>query len=289
LKNRAFSFIERSGGATDSVATPPIDATTSGRAVRQDHGQSRPDALRADGKKGRDKLMDDEQIQIEQFVREQMQKWAQRAAAGPPHRLRAAGTVITMSMEPGSGGRIIADKVAQRLGYDLFHREIIKGIAKSSRMADWVIDTVEKERLGGLEDFLSSLIRKKYFHPGSYQHHLFKVIGTIARHGSVVIVGRGANFILPAAERFAVRVIAPLEARIRNVAREHGCSLEEAEKRVRQRQTRRKEFIRQAFHMDIDDPHHYDLVINTGQMALEAASEAILAASAQRRSLTGKH
>ncbi len=223
--------------------------------------------------------MTDEQIQIEQFVREQLEKWAQRTAAPPPSAGdRAACTVITLSMEPGSGGRIIAEEAARRLGYDMFHREIIKGIAQRSRMAAKVIDTVEKERMHGLEDFLSSLIRKKYFHPGSYQHHLMKVIGTIARHGRAVIVGRGANFILPETERFAARIIAPFERRIRNVAREYGCTLEEAEKRVRHRQSRRREFVRQAYGQDIGDPHHYDIVLNTAQMTIETAAETLLTA-----------
>ncbi len=223
--------------------------------------------------------MNEEKIQPEQFLKDQLEKWRQRAAQADQTApvLEAA---ITLSMEPGSGGRIIAEKIAGRLGFDLFHREIIKAIARSSRMSDWVIDTVEKERLSGLEDFLSSLIRKKYFHPGSYHHHLCRVIGTIARHGRVVIIGRGANFILPAAERLAVRIIAPLETRIRSVAREYGCTLEVAEKRVRQRQARRREYIRQAFHREIDDPHYYDLVINTGQLTLETAADAILAAYA---------
>ena len=227
--------------------------------------------------------MTDEQIQIEQFVREQLQKWAQRAAAPPaPVEDRAACTVITLSMEPGSGGRLIAEQVAHTLGYDMFHREIIKGIAQRSRMAMKVIDTLEKERMRGLEDFLSSLIRKKYFHPESYQHHLIKVIGTIARHGRSVIVGRGANFILPETERFAVRIIAPFEKRIRNVAREHGCTLEEAEKRVRHRQTRRRDFVRQAYGQDIGDPHHYDIVLNTEQISIETGAATLVAAFGHR-------
>lgn len=225
--------------------------------------------------------MNEDRNGSEQLFRDHIEKWRQRVLESPA-TMAAADRVITMSMEPGSGGRIIAEKLAHRLGFDLFHRDIIKAIAKSSRMSDRVIDTVEKERLSGLEDFLSSLIRKKYFHPGSYQHHLFKVIGTVARHGRVVIVGRGANFILPSAERLAVRVIAPLETRIRNVARQHGCTLEVAEKRARQRQARRRDFVRQAFHQDIDEPHHYDLVINTGQISLDTAVEAIVAVHAHR-------
>jgi len=70
-----------------------------------------------------------------------------------------------------------------------------------------------------------------------------------------VIVGRGANFILPAREIFAVRVIAPLEIRIRNVARGyHVAAEEEAKRGIIQRESRRKAFIMHAFNADISDP-----------------------------------
>lgn len=224
--------------------------------------------------------MTSESMEIEKFVREQLEKWKVRPT-GPI--VKAAGTredctVITLSMEPGSGGRIIAECVGRHLGFDVFHRDLIKRIANSSHMAYQVIDSVEKQRLSGVEDFIASLLQKKYFHPDSYQHHLFRIIGTLARHGRAVIVGRGANFIIPEPDRFAVRVIAPFERRIRNVAREFGCSLEEAEKRVRRRESRRRDFIKRTFHHDIGDPHHYDLVLNTGQMPLDAACDALVCA-----------
>jgi len=93
-----------------------------------------------------------------------------------------------------------------------------------------------------------------------------------------VIVGRGANFILPAHEIFAVRVIAPLEIRIRNVARGYHVADEEAKRRVIQRESRRKAFIRHSFNADISDPIHYNMVVNTGKMSIAAAVEAVIAA-----------
>jgi cytidylate kinase len=45
------------------------------------------------------------------------------------------------------------------------------------------------------------------------------VINTIAEHGRAVIVGRGANLILPPEKRFSIRVIADRDLRIRNVTR----------------------------------------------------------------------
>ena len=93
-----------------------------------------------------------------------------------------------------------------------------------------------------------------------------------------MIVGRGANFILPAHEIFAVRVIAPLEIRIRNVALKYNVAAEEAKRRIIQRESRRKAFIRHSFNADISDPIHYDMVINTGKISIAAAVEAVIAA-----------
>ncbi|UCH23993.1 MAG: cytidylate kinase family protein [Deltaproteobacteria bacterium] len=43
-------------------------------------------------------------------------------------------------------------------------------------------------------------------------------VSTIGKHGRAIIGGRGANFILPSESRFSVRVVAPFEVRVENVA-----------------------------------------------------------------------
>ena len=114
--------------------------------------------------------------------------------------------------------------------------------------------------------------------------HLMKVINTIARHGRAVIVGRGANFILSPADRFSVRVVAPLDLRVKNVAEAYGTSVDEAKKRVLVRQSRRTAFVRQAYNEDINDPLNYDMVVNTGNLSIECAAAAIIAAVRECRS-----
>jgi cytidylate kinase len=103
-----------------------------------------------------------------------------------------------------------------------------------------------------------------------------KVISTIGKHGQAVIVGRGANFILPPDEKFSVRVVAPLEVRIQNVTGWHNVSIEKAKQRVIQRESKRRAFIRQSFNADISDPNNYDLIINTNRMGIESAVEAVI-------------
>ncbi len=214
---------------------------------------------------------------VAQFVKQQIRKW-EIPPAKSDRKPNVRIPVITVSMEPGSGGSLVAQKVADGLGFDYFHQDIIRDIAKRAKIRDSIIDTIEKERLSGIEDFIASLYKNQYLYPGIYMQHLLKVIGTIAEHGRAVIVGRGANFILPPEERFSVRVIAPLPIRIQNVVRNFGVKEEDARQRVIRREAKRGAFVKKSYDADISDPENYDLTINTGRMPIESAVNAVIAA-----------
>lgn len=222
--------------------------------------------------------MEENGSSIETFVQEQLEKWkeAHRQKRGVEALVYE---VITLSMEPGSGGCFIAEKVAERLGFGFFHRDIVQGIAKSAHSSERLISTLERERLSGVEDFISSVIREKYLYPGTYQRHLMKVVSAIAQHGKAVIVGRGANFILPVDKRLSVRIIAPLDDRIRNICRQFKIKEDKARRRVMKREAARRAFVRQTFHVDISDPAHYDMVLNTAKMDIDTAVAAIAGAA----------
>ncbi len=216
-------------------------------------------------------------VSIEEFVRNITKKW-EEMHSDEFKKLEADLPVITVSMEPGSGGCLIAKEIASQLGFDFFHRDIIHKIAESARISAKVIESLEKERLSGVQDFIASLVKDSYIHPSIYLEHLMKIVSTIGKHGRAVIVGRGANFILPPEERFSVRVIAPLETRIANVTRLFGVPSDTAKRRIMIRQSKRQAFVRQSFNADINDPGHYDLVINSGRMNVESAVEAVIGA-----------
>jgi len=205
---------------------------------------------------------------IETFIKDQIEKWEKQTQTHIP--------VITISSEPGSGGRIIARGLAKRLGIDLFDRDIVKEIAESAHISGAVIETMEKDRLSGIKDFISSLVNDRYLWPGVYLDHLMKVVAAIASHGNAVIVGRGANFLIPAEDRLSVRVIAPLEVRVKNVAKEFGVTREEAKRRVINRENRRSAFIRQSFNADVADPRNYDLVVNTQKLDIDASLGSVI-------------
>ncbi len=55
-------------------------------------------------------------------------------------------------------------------------------------------------------------------------------------------------------------------------------TLEEAEKRIANREAKRKAFIRRNFRKNIGNYMHYDLVINTERMDLETCTEMVIGA-----------
>jgi cytidylate kinase len=213
---------------------------------------------------------------IHQLIDEQVRKWNLTQAAkkeAPPPK-----TVITLSREPGSGGRLVAQGIADRLKLDLFHQEVLHAMASSAKVGTQVLATLDERGLNMLEDWMAALVNERHLWPDEYARHLFKVVGAIGRHGRAVLVGRGANFILPTDRRFRIRVVAPLEFRVQSVAHTHHVELAEARRRVVRTDADRKAFIRKYFHADIADSLHYDMVLNTGVMDIEHAVAAACAA-----------
>jgi cytidylate kinase len=211
---------------------------------------------------------------VAQIVEEQVRSW-QYSRTEPKQTKNLP--VLTISREPGSGGRIIGEMLARRLKFDLFHQEVLHEMARSAKVSAQLLETLDEKGLSVLDEWIASLVDTRHLWPDQYLKHLMKVVGTIGRHGHAVLIGRGANFILPAERRLSIRVIAPLEVRARKVAEAFGLSTDEARRRVVKTDSQRKAFVRKYFYADIADPLNYDLTVNTGSLSLEAAVDVVCA------------
>ena len=217
---------------------------------------------------------------VEQIVNEQVKKW--RLSVADSQRETPPKAMVTVSREPGSGGKLVAAQVAAALGLDLFHQEVIHEMAQSAKVSAQLAQTLDERRLTTLENWIASLVDDRHLWPDQYLRHLMKVIGTIGKHGGAVIVGRGANFILAPEGRMRVRVVAPRALRIENVCREYGVAADDAQRRIIRTESDRRAFIRKYFNADIDDPLNYDLIINTGTVSLQTAADAVCAALGEK-------
>ncbi|MFH2055932.1 MAG: cytidylate kinase family protein, partial [bacterium] len=112
-----------------------------------------------------------------------------------------------------------------------------------------------------------------------YIRHLADVINSVSMLGGVVVVGRGANFIVGRDRGFNIRVIAPAECRRANLSEYQGLGAADAAREVEVSDRERSEFIRRYFGKDIDDANHYDMVINTAQISMETVINAVSVAA----------
>ena len=224
-------------------------------------------------------------LSVKEFFAQQTDLIQKSLSVGTLER-KAFLPIITICMDPGSGGHLIAQEVANRLGLRLYDKKLLTLMANMADLDRAMLNNIEKQRPAQVHDFISCLLEKDYVFTGSYLENLKRAVQLIADVGNSIIVGRGANFILPPQGRFSIRVVAPLDVRVRNVAFRFGVSLDEARKRIKHRESRRKTFVRESFHEQIEDVGHYDLIINTGRMdmdtSVETAIGAIMGAQANR-------
>lgn len=192
-------------------------------------------------------------------------------------RSEAYGPCLVVSRECGSGGTSLAQLIGERLKWQVFDREIVEEVARSAHVRRQLIESVDERVRSAWSEFRHRLLEGEGIDRESYLHHLRQVILALGHHGNVIILGRGAVYILPPDCAVRVRLVAPLELRARRVAEREKIALNKAQRRVEQIDAGRAAFIRAAFGKDVNAAEDYDLVLNTGDLSLEAAAEIVLA------------
>ena len=204
---------------------------------------------------------------VERFLEIQVQEWGRRPEKRKGNR---AGPVITVSRESGSNGDSIALTLAKKFGLDVYDRKIVEEIAKDAHVSEQAVATLDEIVASELDDWLTGIGPGPGFSSSQYMQSLRKVLFTVATHGNAVIIGRGANFLLPPEKRtLGLRLVAPLEARVKNVMQALRLSHENAVKHITQTERERRLWVKKHCRADIHDAANYHLVINTALVAPE--------------------
>lgn len=196
------------------------------------------------------------------------------------HAQRLVWDVVTISREVGSGGATVAKLVAQQLDFKLWDREILEAMAQRLKSE---LHQVEKfdEAVPSQIDTILRATMERVPSSATYKRILRELLTEISEPGKVVILGRGAAYVLPQALR--VRVVAPIDERVARVSELEGLSERDARKMVQKIDKRRISYGHTHFRVDLDNPLLYDLVISTERTSLEHAAAQVICAVMQRR------
>jgi cytidylate kinase len=207
--------------------------------------------------------------------------------------------VITIRGQLGSGAPEIGKLVAEKLRYDYVDREIVAEVAAQLGYSKRKIEAKEMPA-GTLTGRISEALNHSYPMDGAggglgtiipmylptwdvplddpnYLSRLEAVIKELASSQSIVIRGRGSQIILkdyPGS--LHVLAIAPLELRISRVMSDQKVNDKIARQKITRFDTSRREFIKRYFKVELEDPIHYDLVVNTEHLTFEDAANIII-------------
>jgi cytidylate kinase len=177
--------------------------------------------------------------------------------------------IVTISREYGSRGSYFASLLAENLGYQLMHKEIVDAICASSGYRKRVIESLDEKYRSQLDVMVSSFLTGQAVDNSDYTRNLVAMVLSMARLGGVVLVGRGGNFILGPDRGFHMRFVCPKEERILNLVTYKNMPEEEARSGIEKSDRERRDLARKVFGADIDDPHCYDMVVNTAYIAID--------------------
>ena len=155
-------------------------------------------------------------------------------------------------------------------------------IAEQTGLEKTLLATLDEKARSLVEDFIAETLVGKGGAAADYVNHLARVVRALSRHGGAVIVGRGSQFVVDPDTALRVRVVCPREQRIAGYAQRGGLDLKQAEREVARGDRERAAFLRRYHEKDPGHPSHYDLVVSTGRMGVDAVAVVIVAAMRAR-------
>jgi cytidylate kinase len=190
--------------------------------------------------------------------------------------------VITVSREPGSGGRPIAKLLAKKMGFTFYDKTLIEQVAARMKVTPDKLTRVDEKSRSGLVDLVHNIFNPDYVSDEAYFRNFSQVILQLAHKGGAIIVGRGGNFIVPQVYSLRVQVVAPYRLRVARAVQFEHIDRDEARERIRKVTADRMNYIKQYFGKNITAPKYYDLTINTTFFNLEQSADLILRAYKQK-------
>ena len=176
--------------------------------------------------------------------------------------------IITITREYGSGGRLIAKKVAEALNIAFYDNELID---ETARQLGIDIDTIRKASQEKSSSFAYSLNNGPLVLPINDQVYATqaKIIKHLAEKEDCIIVNGCANYILEDYPHvLRIFVYAPLESRIERVEKDYKEEHENTKKYVQKRDKQRKSYYNYYTTNTWANMKDYDLCINSDMKSL---------------------
>lgn len=191
--------------------------------------------------------------------------------------------IINIGRQLGSGGRVIAQKLAQEFDCQFYDKEILNLAAKESGFSEKIFEQNDEHK-----GFQKSLFHMRVPHVSDVnfyksnisQEGLFQfqsdAIRKAAKKGSCVFVGRCADYILRDMPNVVnIFVTADIDWRAEQVIKRHQCTKEEALKIIHHAESSRASYYNYYTGKRWGDAASYDLCVDASILGIDATEQYI--------------
>jgi Cytidylate kinase-like family len=201
-----------------------------------------------------------------------------------PTKRKKVYPCVTVSRETGAGARIVCKELIKILDnysdisksrWTFFDRKLIEKVLEDHHLPKQISEYMVEDKYRHLSSAIEVLLG---LHPSQWTllHKTTETILQLARMGKVVIVGRGGNIITSKLRNvFHVRLIAPLEDRVKYIMDVHSLNRNDAEAYIKKEDAARRKYLKSNFSKDVENPELYHLIVNTGLLSYKETAEII--------------
>ena len=189
-------------------------------------------------------------------------------------------TIINIGRQFGSGGKMIASRIGETLGINVYDNELISKAAEESGFSKELFErSDEKRSMFNISSFFGT---GRFGSAQNYvgDNELFKiqsdVIRGIAEKGPAIFVGRCSNYILRDLACLDVFISAPAEERIRRIMDRTGLDEDEARSRMERQDRTRQTYYNFFTFGNWGAASDYDLCIDSSILGIEGSADFIM-------------
>ena len=199
-------------------------------------------------------------------------------------------TIITIGRQFGSGGKEIGIRVAKELGIPFYDDELLQEAAKKSGLCEKVFESFDERPKSllysiAVDSFMFGLPGSTAGESLEQQVYLatFETIRNLAAQGPCVIIGRCADYALEDnPDHLNLFIYAPLEERIKRVAKRQKISPEEARKLILKTDKRRASYYEYYSSKKWGAVESYDFCLDSSYLGIGRTVELIQAMVAHK-------
>ena len=198
------------------------------------------------------------------------------------------GPVITISRECGCSGRLLAEKLTERINHTIgnpahnwkwVNKEILYLASKELKLnPDQIKNLLKAEDKNFLDEIVSSFTVKYYAPDAKIKKTIKDVVRHLAIQGNVVIIGRGSEALTQDIGRsLHIKLYAPLKWKVDVIRNRNKISADEAKKLILKTDKRRLKFV-EGYLVKDSNKEVYDIDFNCAKFNHDEITDMIMKA-----------